>query len=318
MLPSLETIFEAYAMAWKYLVAAILVLAALVMSSACRTGPAATPTPPVGYSLPQLEYRLISHFGNVFYCDPDFYPVERPGQEERNSLEQFPIIRANDAEFPVILKHLGLPNKAEYSNEEKLLIYREHKKLTLAVQMAASGDDYHFTLRVGEGQGERIEGTITTSSIITVRKRETSFNTCPICLAEGTNIDTPGGPVRVEQLRKGMAVYTVDVSGKRVPATVVETAVTPVPPSFQVITVRLNDGRAVTASPGHPTAEGRPLGDYQLGDTMDGWLVVVVEHVAYDKGATYDLLPSGVTGLYWANGVLLRSTLTTSLTNLFY
>ena len=52
------------------------------------------------------------------------------------SFEQFPIIRANEVEFLAILKQLGLPNNTEYTNEEKLLIYREHKKLALALEMA--------------------------------------------------------------------------------------------------------------------------------------------------------------------------------------
>jgi len=272
--------------------------------------PTPTPTPPVVYSVPELQYQLISKFGNVFYCDPDIYPVARPEQEEKNALDQFPIIRANEAEFSAIVEQLGLPNKAEYTGEEKLQIYREHKKLRLAVQMTALGDAYQFILRVGEGQGVCIEGTITPSGEMTVQKREPSFNTCPICLAEGTIIDTPNGPISVEQLRKGMAVWTVDGSGKRVAAEVVETAVTPVLPSFEVVMVRLNDGRNVTASPSHPTAEGRVLGDYRLGDTLDGGLVVAVEHVVYDSNATYDILPSGTTRLYRANGVLLRSTLT--------
>jgi hypothetical protein len=34
-----------------------------------------------------------------------------------------------------------------------------------------------------------------------------------------------------------------------------------------------------------------------------------VEHVIYHGDATYDLLPDSSTGLYWANGILLRSTL---------
>ena len=287
---------------------AVLVLIPL----ACKSQPAPTPTPVV-YSAPQLKYRLISNFGSVSYCDPDFYPVAREGQEQANALEQYPIIKANVAELSAILEHLGLPSKADYTDEEKLLIYREHKVLTYGVELTASGDIYDFTLRVGEGQGVRISGTITPSGEITVLKQETSFNTCPICLAKGTLIDTPAGPVPVEELNRGMAVWSVDDSVKRVPATVVETAVTPVPPSFQVVTVRLDDGRAVTASPGHPTAEGRPLGDYQVGDSLDGSLVIAVEHLSYEKEATYDLLPSGTTGLYWANGILLRSTLTTFL-----
>ena len=89
-----------------------------------------------------------------------------------------------------------------------------------------------------------------------MQKQEESFNTCPICLAKGTIIDTPNGPISVEQLHPGMAVWTVDSSGKRVEATVVKTNETPVPPSFELVAVTLDDGRTVTASPGHPTANG--------------------------------------------------------------
>jgi hypothetical protein len=284
-----------------------------IFAGACvQQPPSPPPTPPVFYSIPDLKYLLISNFDQVFYVDPDFYPVAREGQEEKNALEQFPVISANAAEFSAILKHLGLPNKGEYTNEEKLRIYREHKKLTLAVEMTTSGDTYHFILRVGEGQGERIEGTITRSGKIKVLNREPSFNTYPICLAKGTLIDTPSGPVPVEQFLKGMAVWTVDDSGRRIAAAVVETEVTSVPSFFQVVMVRLNDGRTVTASWGHPTLEGRALGNYQVGDTLDGALVITVENVIYNGGATYDLLPAGSTGLYWANGILLKSTLATN------
>ena len=112
----------------------------------------------------------------------------REGQEEQNALDQFPSIKADTNEFSAILKYLSMSNKAEYTNEEKLLIYRQHKKLTLGVQMTASGDVYSFTLRVGETQGERIEGTITPSGKIRVLKREPSFNTYPICLKKGRTI----------------------------------------------------------------------------------------------------------------------------------
>lgn len=273
----------------------------------CKAEP---PSPPAEYSLPELKYLLLASFDNVFWCDPDFYPIGRPGQEEKNALEQFPAIRADEPEFSAILQHLGLPNKDEYTDEEKLLIYREHKKLTYQVAVTPSGDMYQFTLRVGEGQGERIEGTVAASGSIKVSKREPSFNTCPICLTEGTLIDTPGGPVPVGQLHEGMAVWTVDDGGNRVAGVVVKIVTTPVPSSFQVVRVTLSDGRAVNASSGHPTAEGRALGAYRVGDTLDKAVVTAVEHSEYD-GVTYDLLPSGGTSLYWANGVLLKSTVVT-------
>ena len=290
----------------RLLIGVILLSIVAIFNGACAQQ---QPTPTVIYSVPELKYLLISSFDNVFYVDPDFYPVAREGQEEKNALEQFPIISANAAEFSAMLKHLGLPNKGEYTNEEKLLIYREHTKLTLAVELTASGDTYHFVLRVEEGQGERIEGTITPSGKTKVLEREPSFNTYPICLTRGTLIDTPSGPVPVEQLHKGMAIWTVGDSGKHIAGAVIEATMTPVPSVFQVVRVGLNDGRSVTAAWRHPTAEGRALGEHHVGDTLDGALVIVVEHVIYKGGATYDLLPTGSTGLYWANGILLKSTL---------
>src|SRR3990170_6850770 len=88
-------------------------VALVILPLGCGAQPTPTPTPtptPVVYSLPELKYRLVSNFGDVFWCDPDFYPVARPGQEEKNALEQFPVIRADSAEFSAILKQLDLPN----------------------------------------------------------------------------------------------------------------------------------------------------------------------------------------------------------------
>jgi hypothetical protein len=287
------------AMKWLLL----LIIALIIVPIGCKS------ETPVEYSLPELKYLVLASFDDVFWCDPDLYPIVRPGQEEQNALEQLPTIKANEAEFSAILQHLGLPDKAEYSDEEKLLIYREHKKLTYALEMTPSGDTYQFALRVKEGQGERIEGTITLSGGIKVLRQEPSFNTCPICLAKGTLIDTPGGPVPVENLHEGMTVWTTNSMGNKVAGVVLKTVMTPVTSSFQVIEMTLSDRRAITASLGHPTAEGRALGDYHVGDTLGGAIVIAVAQVDYD-GFTYDFLPSGNTGLYVANGILLKSTLT--------
>jgi hypothetical protein len=270
-------------------------------------------TSPVLYSVPELEYRLLSQYSDFFWCDPDVYPIAREGQEQSNAVEQFPAIETNTAEFVAIISHLGLLQKTDYTDAEKLEIYREYKKLTYAVQVTGSGSPYNFTIRIGKGQGELIEGTITTSGEIKETSREPSINTCPICLVKGTLIDTPVGPVPIEKLEKGMAVWTVDVSRNRVPAIVVTTSSTPVPPAFRVVKVVLDDGRSVTASSGHPATDGRPLGDIKRGDILDGSTVVSSGPVAYDGGATYDLLPAGETGFYFANGILLKSTLSPNI-----
>jgi hypothetical protein len=73
----------------------------------------------------------------------------------------------------------------------------------------------------------------------------------------------------------------------------------------------LADGRELLVSPGHRTADGRQLGLLAAGDALDGSTIVLWELVTYAGGRTYDLLPAGTTGTYWANGILLSSTLTT-------
>ena len=81
------------------------------------------------------------------------------------------------------------------------------------------------------------------------------------------------------------------------------------PPGHLMVHLRLADGRELLASPGHRTADGRPLGSLAMGDEVNASKVTLWELVPYDGSRTYDLLPAGPTGEYWANGVLLSSTL---------
>jgi hypothetical protein len=263
----------------------------------------------LGLSEYQLTYRLIDNFGDVFWCDPDYYPVARQGQEQQNALEQYSAIRANTIEFAAILSRLNLGLNNDYTDAEKLAIYREHKKLTRMVTISANGNSYNFDLRVGQGQGWRYLGTITSGGEITVKTKETSLNTCPICLAKGTLIDTPGGPVAVEQLQPGMLVWSLDTKGGRMAVSISQTTSNQVPDGFRLIQFTLADGRSTTASPQHPTAEGRGLGSYLIGDMLDGNRVSNIEYVDYGWGSTFDILPDSPTLCYWANGVLLKSSI---------
>jgi len=79
--------------------------------------------------------------------------------------------------------------------------------------------------------------------------------------------------------------------------------------THQVIHLILSDGRELWASLGHPTADGRRLADLVTGDILDGARVLSAERLPYTGSFTYDLLPSGSTGYYWANGILIGSTL---------
>ena len=61
--------------------------------------------------------------------------------------------------------------------------------------------------------------------------------------------------------------------------------------------------------PSHPTADGRTVGELEGNGTYDRSLVKSTELIPYQEYKTYDLLPAGNTGFYWANGILLASTL---------
>ena len=124
----------------------------------------------------------------------------------------------------------------------------------------------------------------------------------------GTLIDTPAGEIPVEKIERGMTVWSLNEAGERIAVVVTETGFTPLSSTIKVVKLTLSDGRSVTASAGHPSAEGRALGDYKPGDVLDGAAIVAVEIVDYDGGATFDILPGGATGLYRADGVLLKST----------
>jgi hypothetical protein len=292
------------------LLVALIMMVILFMVSACGSDTSSIATSIPVYSQYQLKYLLIQKYPDVFWCDPDYYPVNREGQEQANSLEQFSAISSNHPEFRAILDHLNMSVKTAYSDQEKLAFYREFKKLNYAVSLTDSGSPYIFVVRVGKNQGSRIEGTINSTGQIVELKNEVSFNTCPICLTEGTLISTPRGPIAVELLEVGTMVWTQNEAGEPDPVPILKTGSTALPADFLVIRILLADGRELSASPGHPSADLIPLDDYKIGDSLDGSIIIQLEETVYASGFTYDLLPSGSTGLYRANGILLKSTLT--------
>ena len=281
-------------------------------------GPSPTPVPATPIpTLPsskltptELKYRVLDQFPDFFFCDPDFYPIARE-DEMVLAQQRFAELQANQEEFQAILTRNGLVGMSAFTEEQKLLIYREHKKLG-AIFFEVAGDKYQFQIQTGsEGQqGSLITGTIDANGGIEVQKQEPSFPSCPICLAAGTLIDTPRGAVVVENLHLGDPVWTMNEAGERVPGRIVQFGSVRVPVTHQIVHLILSDGRELSASPGHPAANGRALGDLKAGDLLDGAHVIFVKRLPYDGIATYDFLPFGDTGLYWANGILIGSTLT--------
>jgi hypothetical protein len=271
--------------------------------------PTLIPTLPSALSPTELKYRLLAQYPDFFFCDPDYYPIAR-ADEKQLAIERFPELQANAEEFQSILSHNGLSGVTTFTDDQKLLIYREHKKLA-AIYFELAGDKYQFQIQTGtEGQqGFVVKGAIDGNGNIHVDERNPGYLTCPICLAVHTLIDTPNGAVYVEDLKVGDAVWTMNAAGQRVQAVILQTARVFVPATHEMVHAILSDGREIWASPGHPTADGRRLGDLKVGDALDNARITFIERMPYDQPATYDILPSGDTGFYWANGILLGSTL---------
>ena len=106
-----------------------------------------------------------------------------------------------------------------------------------------------------------------------------------------------------------MQVFTQDKSGKKQIVTISKTGKTPSPPEHMMVHLVLEDKRELYASQNHPTSDGRLLGNLVSGDFLDGSKIKSVKLVSYNGTYTYDILPSGDTGTYWADGILVDSTL---------
>jgi hypothetical protein len=294
---------------------ACLCLALAVVLGACGGSVAASPTPaPSPLPTAELKYRVMDAGGRIEFCDPDFYPIARANEEDLAKAKIAEIQK--DAEtYAAITKRVGT---------DPLAVYRDWKALNALVFGPASfggpsqPQSFPFNYRSTGGptatatkaSGIQIEGTVDLFGKVDITKRTTvgPLN-CPICLAFGTRIATPAGDVAVQDLRVGDVVWTLAASGERVVAPLVAIGSTRVPDTHEVVRLVLADGREVFASPGHPTADGRLVGDLRAGDVLDETTITSAVRVPYVAGFTYDVLPAGGSGAYWANDVLLGSTL---------
>ena len=262
-------------------------------------------------TLSQLKLKVIDAVGAPVFCDPDFYPIARAGGEEASADTYYPQIRSDPELYAAIVAHEHLP-AGDLNESQKLTLYRAFKHLR-ALVLTKNGDAYMFEIRV-KGQAatavDLVDGSVRVDGVVTVTSRKPSaMPPCPICLASATLIATPSGEVRVTDVRPGILVWSIGAGGERVAEPVVEVGSMVVPTGHLMVHVRLADGRQLLVSPGHRAGDGRPLGSLSVGDSLDGSTITMWELVPYSGSSTYDLLPAGPTGLYWANGILLSSTL---------
>ncbi len=131
----------------------------------------------------------------------------------------------------------------------------------------------------------------------------------PICLSGDTHIGTPRGDVAVKDAKEGMSVWTVDERGQKIESVIILTGKTSAPVGHKVVHIQLSDGRNLYVSPGHKVADARKAGDLRGGDILQGATVLSASLIPYMEEYTYDILPQGGTGMYFADGILLQSTL---------
>ena len=120
------------------------------------------------YSITDLKYRLIEHFGGVLIGDPVTFPDDVRREQAR---EAFPTIQLNEEEFQAILDQLGLERGSELTEEQRLLVFEEKKRLD-AVLLDPAESGYSFWMMVGEGGDPfEIEGTVGSYGEVNVLKK---------------------------------------------------------------------------------------------------------------------------------------------------
>ena len=275
----------------------LLAILAIACGSTLPAGGSGTPL-----SLPELKYRVIDKVGAPYVCGP---PVAFHDYDQQQAAAQFPAIKADTQTYQAILVHAH-PASDETSPAYQVAVWQEWRKLEATRLTANSSGGYDFVVRTATATAS---GSVDSGGNVTVASTQPGRPNCPICLPATALIDAPAGPVRVTDLRLGDVIWTARPDGSRLGAIVLAVGSVPFPLGHDAIQVELSDGRSVTASAGHPTADGRTLGSLRAGDQLDGATIVAALTVHLTDGATYDLLPSGPTGRYWADGVLLGSTL---------
>ena len=147
-------------------------------------GAAVTPTPiptlAAGLSPSTLKFHVLAAFPDMFYCDPDLYPVA-VGDEAQLAELRFPALQANTEEFQAILANNSLAGTGSFSASQKLLIYRAHKQLA-AIRFTLTGDKYQFQLATKDsaGKGLLITGLIDGQGAISAQQSQPAVATGPV------------------------------------------------------------------------------------------------------------------------------------------
>ncbi|KKQ36363.1 MAG: hypothetical protein US54_C0071G0005 [Candidatus Roizmanbacteria bacterium GW2011_GWA2_37_7] len=106
-----------------------------------------------------------------------------------------------------------------------------------------------------------------------------------------------------------MKIYSLDRYGRKIIQPIIKLSKIYVNYNHKVNHLILEDGRNIWVSPLHPSYYFSLVKNLKKGDFYDGAKIITNKIVRYGDKYTYDLLPKGETGYYWANRILLASTL---------
>ncbi len=253
-----------------------------------------------------LKFSVIDRVGEPLVCTGWGMPNPR-----FNPYGEYPRIVADVPTYLAILRREHLP-PTPLASYQIVVVYQDWLKLS-AVRLDWRGGYYDFEMFPGTGPsaGLRTEkvGKVDLFGRVADVHDGSGLGACPICLIGNSPIATPTGAVAVSRITVGMHVWSAAPDGRRVDAVVVATRSRLDAPGSELVHIALADGREITASPAHRLGDGRPLGTLKRGDQIDGVPITSVKAVEDSLGRTYDLLPSGETGTYWVDGILVQSTL---------
>jgi hypothetical protein len=256
-----------------------------------------------------LRYVLLARYPDFAYCDPDYYPVQRD-DEQPAADDWWARADHSSPEVATILAQRGYHEPLR--PDQRLAAYRDHKRLSVITMKAITGG-YQFELSTSISGGEpdqTVLGMITPDGATKEGSRQPRPGGCPICLDAEAHIATPNGDVPVALIRPGDVVWTTDSSGRRIAAAVVKTVRRDTPGPHLMLRLALSDGRALIAAGAHPAVDGSYLRQLRAGQPYDGATVTSVGWTLSTAPATFDIRPAGPTGNYWANGIVVGSTLT--------
>ncbi|MBX3063282.1 MAG: Hint domain-containing protein [Anaerolineae bacterium] len=285
-------------------------------------------------SVAELKYKVIDYFGGIdgglpgrgkagiMYCDGYAHPIPVLSVEKEDAVRYFEVIRQNSSVYTAILNRLNLQETTEFTQDEQLSIYRECRDLHAVRLILNSSTPMYKDLFVRYNNSTYLaSGYVEWTGEVAVMNLEPSplGLLCPLCLTEGTLIDTPKGQVPIEAINVGDMVITSNWRGERVSVPILRVTKIPVE-QHQIIHLSLNDGTTLDVSGGHPLPNGGIVQGLTLGSRITANsnympsppYVTGIEFALYKGKFTYDILPDGDTGFYWANGIPLASTLSNS------